>query len=54
MSTKIDLHAAQAEITAENAKLLDVGYALPVLKDGKMSIISKQKRLTKAQSGKAV
>lgn len=49
MTTKIDLRAAQAEIKAENDKLLEAGFVLPVLKDGKVAFVSKQK----AQSGKA-
>jgi hypothetical protein len=53
MSTKIDLHAAQSEIKAENEKLLEAGLALPILEDGKVKFISKQKLRTKAQSGKA-
>jgi hypothetical protein len=53
MTTKIDLRAAQAEIKAENQKLLDAGLALPILEDGKVIFVSKQNSRTKAQSGKA-
>jgi hypothetical protein len=53
MSTKIDVHAAQSEIRAENEKLLEAGLVLPVLEDGKVRFVSKQKLRSKAQSGKA-